>query len=80
MLRLADKVTKKTSWKKPACLGGEDGAGAGDKPKEKEKEPEKEKEADKPAATSDDPAEVPANWRETTDPKTGKVYFYSESR
>mmetsp|Transcript_11327 Transcript_11327/g.21550 ORF Transcript_11327/g.21550 Transcript_11327/m.21550 type:complete len:752 (-) Transcript_11327:204-2459(-) len=65
-----NKKTKLTSWKRPACMGADDGAAAA-----------KPAEAAKPAAaaaTSATSENDVANWREATDPKSGKTYWYNK--
>jgi len=60
-----NKKTKQTSWKRPECMGPDPNAGAA-----------KQSPANKPAASSD-PNDM-ANWREATDEKSGKPYWYNK--
>lgn len=64
-----NKKTKVTSWKKPACMGA-----TADKPVAAT--PATPAAAASPAASGDD--NDTANWREATDPKSGKVYWYNK--
>jgi len=72
-----NKITKKTSWKPPACWNEEPDNATGDSDKGSEKEKDKEESTTASASTggaggggeksADD---VPANWKETADPKS----------
>lgn len=67
-----NKKTKQTTWKKPACMGGGEAAA---KPAAVEKPAE-----EKPAAAAAAPAAASSggDWREATDPKSGKKYWYNK--
>lgn len=73
-----NRVTKKTSWKMPPCMGGEDTASTAAAAPAAASATTAAAPAAAPAAANDDPANVPANWREATDPSSGRKYYYNK--
>lgn len=68
-----NKSTKQTTWKRPAVLGPEEGS-ADAKPAEAAKPVA----AAKPAAAAA-PEDKLEDWREATDPRTGKKYWFNKA-
>jgi len=63
-----NKLTKKTQWTRPAELEAGTAAAAPDGAP-----------AAAAAAGGQNPEDIAANWREATDPKSGRVYYFCKT-